>query len=82
MQQGEKVSEEITSGIPVCKAEFIFYAQSRATSSRPVKLLDEYACDFRRSDWEHRWTEWNAHHNPYLNLFLCGDHARKLGLIE
>jgi hypothetical protein len=81
MQQSEKTSEEISSPAPACKAQFVFYAQSRATNSRPVKLLDEYTCDFRRPDWQHRWTEWNAHQNPYLHLFLCGEHAKKLGLM-
>jgi hypothetical protein len=82
MPQSEKASAQKAFQSSTCRADFIFYAQSRATNSRPVKVLDEYACDFRRPDWEHRWTEWNAHQNPYLHLFLCSDHARKLGLIE
>jgi hypothetical protein len=82
MQQSEKASEDTRSELPACKAEFIFYAQPRSTNTRPVKVLDEYACDFRRPDWEHRWMEWNARQNPYLHLFLCGDHAKKLGLIK
>jgi hypothetical protein len=75
-------SEAETRENLTCRAELIFYAQSRADKSRPVKLLDEYTCDCRRSDWEHRWTEWQAHKNPYLHLFLCAEHARKLGLLE
>jgi hypothetical protein len=47
-----------------------------------VKVLDEFTCDCRRPDWEYRWAEWNSQNNPYLNLFLCSEHAKKLGLIE
>jgi hypothetical protein len=82
MAQIKNTSEEGTSESLTCRAELIFYAQSRSTNSRPVKVLDEYTCDCRRADWEHRWTEWNAHQNPYLHLFLCVEHARKLGLVE
>jgi hypothetical protein len=67
---------------PDCRAEFIFYAQSRSGKTRPAHVLDEFTCDCRRPDWEHRWAEWNSHQNPYLNLFLCKEHAKKLGLIE
>jgi hypothetical protein len=65
-----------------CRAELIFYAQMRNSSSVPVKVLGEYLCDHRRPDWEHRWSEWNSHQNPYLNLFLCKKHAVELGLME
>jgi hypothetical protein len=74
-----------TDSLPVspnCKAEYIFYARTRGSHSRPVKVLDEFTCDYRRPDWQYRWAEWNAHNNPYLNLFLCIEHAKKLGLIE
>jgi hypothetical protein len=82
MAHSKNTSEEQTALGVACRAELIFYAQSRATNSRPVKVLDEYACDCRRADWEHRWAEWQAHKNPYLHLFLCIEHARKLGLME
>jgi len=39
------------------------------------EVLGDYACDFRRPDWAHRWSEWNFGQNPYLNLFLCAKHA-------
>jgi hypothetical protein len=65
-----------------CRAEFIFYAQTRTSKVRPVKILGEYGCDFRRPDWEHRWKTWDARMDPYLHLFLCRDHARKLGLMD
>jgi hypothetical protein len=67
---------------PDCKAEYIFYARTRGSDPRPVKVLDEFTCDCRRPDWEYRWAEWNSQNNPYLNLFLCSEHAKKLGLIE
>jgi len=82
MAQIKNIPEAGTREGLTCRAEFIFYAQSRATNARPVKVLDEYTCDCRRSDWEHRWAEWNTHNNPYLHLFLCVEHARKLGLME
>jgi hypothetical protein len=82
MAQSKNTREEGTSENLACRAELIFYAQSRSTNSRPVKVLDDYTCDFRRTDWEHRWAEWQAHKNPYLHLFLCAEHARKLGLME
>jgi hypothetical protein len=82
MRPSQHTPEDRTQESTTCRAELIFYAQSRATNSRPVKVLDEYTCDCRRADWEHRWAEWQAHKNPYLHLFLCIDHARKLGLME
>jgi hypothetical protein len=66
---------------PHCTAELIFYAQTQRDRSEPVKVLGEYVCDFTRPDWEHRWMEWNSGLNAYLHLFLCKEHARKLGLI-
>lgn len=65
---------------PTCRAQLIFYAHTRTDQLEPEKILGEYACDFTRPDWGHRWTEWNSRINPYLNLFLCREHARKLGL--
>jgi hypothetical protein len=47
---------------------------------RSVQVLGDYACDFRRPDWAHRWADWNSGRNSYLNLFLCAKHARELGL--
>ncbi len=65
-----------------CRAELIFYAKTRAAEPRPVKILGDYACDYRRPDWEHRWSEWCSCKNPYLNLFLCREHAAILGLLD
>jgi len=64
-----------------CRAELIFYAQTRTDRLEPVKVLGEYPCDYTKPDWDHRWTEWNSRLNPYLHLFVCREHARKLGLI-
>jgi hypothetical protein len=64
-----------------CRAELIFYAQTRTDPFEPAKVLGEYPCDYARQDWERRWTEWNSHRNPYVHLFLCREHAKKLGLI-
>ena len=65
-----------------CRAEFIFNPRTDTKGERPIKVLSECMCDFRRSDWESRWTDWNSQRNPYLNLFLCSEHAKKLGLLE
>jgi hypothetical protein len=65
-----------------CQADFIFDARSRDSQSRPIKVLSECMCDFRRPDWESRWSDWHSGRNPYLNLFLCEEHARKLGLLR
>ena len=73
-------ASEDVSPPPHCRAELIFYARTRTDQSEPEKILGLYSCDFTRPDWEHRWTEWNSRINPYLNLFLCREHARKLGL--
>ena len=65
-----------------CRADFIFDAQAHGSNSRPIKVLSECMCDFRRPDWESRWTDGNSRLNPYLNLFLCAEHARQLGLLK
>jgi hypothetical protein len=65
-----------------CRAEFIFNSRTGKNGSRPLKVLSECMCDFRRPDWESRWSDWNSQRNPYLNLFLCAEHARTLGLME
>jgi hypothetical protein len=65
-----------------CRADFIFDAQAHGSNSRPIKVLSECMCDFRRPDWESRCNEWNTRLNPYLNLFLCAEHARQLGLLK
>ncbi len=65
-----------------CRADFIFDAQAHGSNSRPIKVLSECMCDFRRPDWESRWNDWNSRLNPYLNLFLCAEHARQLGLLK
>ena len=67
---------------PDCRAEFIFYAQTRTGKAQPVKILGDYGCDCRRPDWDHRWKTWEARQDPYLHLFLCREHARELGLME
>jgi len=80
-EQKKKVVVENTSAGSECRAEFIFYARVSSGAVSPVAILGHYACDFRRPDWEHRWTEWNSRQNPFLHLFLCSNHARELGLI-
>jgi hypothetical protein len=64
-----------------CRAEFIFDALTRTRGHRPIKVVGEYICDCRRPDWEQRWRDWSSRQNPYLNLFLCEEHARMLGLV-
>jgi len=78
-QTGAASSKDAALPSP-CKAEFIFYAQAQRDSCKPVKVFGDYACDFTKPDWEHRWKEWNSRLNPYLHLFLCAEHARELGL--
>ena len=65
-----------------CRAEFIFNSRAGKDRARPIKVLSECMCDFRRPDWASRWGDWNSRGNPYLNLFLCAEHARSLGLME
>jgi hypothetical protein len=65
-----------------CRAEFIFDTRTKGNGSRPIKVLSECMCDFRRPDWESRWKDWSSRLDPYLNLFLCAEHARKLGLLK
>ena len=64
-----------------CRAEFIFDVR-RGGISRPIQVLSDCMCDYRRTDWESRWSDWESRRNPYLNLFLCADHARELGLMK
>lgn len=78
----KKISVENASAGTPCRAELIFYARTPHDELRPVGVLGEYTCDYRRPDWDHRWVEWNSRQNPYLNLFLCTNHARELGLIQ
>lgn len=79
-QKKNAAFEEASPG-KECRAEFIFYARNQTSKLRSVEVLGDYACDFRRPDWAHRWTDWNSGQNPYLNLFLCAKHARELGLM-
>jgi hypothetical protein len=65
-----------------CRAEFIFDVRTRGNGAHPIKVLSDCMCDCRRPDWESRWHDWNSRLNPYLNLFLCAEHARKLGLLK
>jgi hypothetical protein len=65
-----------------CRAEFIFDVRSKASNTRPIKVMSDCLCDFRRPDWESRWGDWSSRRDPYLNLFLCAEHARKLGLLK
>jgi hypothetical protein len=65
-----------------CRAEFIFDTRTRGNASRPIKVLSDCMCDFRRPDWDNRWNDWSSRLDPYLNLFLCAAHARKLGLMK
>jgi hypothetical protein len=64
-----------------CRAEYIF-DKRRGGGSRPIKVLSDCTCDFRRPDWQSRWSDWETRRSPYLNLFLCAEHARKLGLMK
>ena len=73
--EGTKVAEQ------ACRAEYIFDMR-RGGVSRPIKVLSDCMCDYRRTDWESRWNDWEARRNPYLNLFLCAEHARKLSLLK
>jgi hypothetical protein len=77
-----KIPEGSTAVQLQCRAEFIFDVRSRERTSRPIKVLSECMCDFRRPDWEGRWSDWSSGRDPYLNLFLCEQHARALGLIK
>jgi hypothetical protein len=81
-EQQKKAGVEDTSASAECRAELIFYARNSSSEARPVEILGDYACDYRRPDWEHRWMEWNSRQNPFLHLFLCANHARALGLIS
>ena len=75
------LSENVAVSTP-CRAELIFYARTVRDELHSVEVLGDYTCDYRRPDWGHRWAEWNSRQNPYLNLFLCTNHARELGLIR
>jgi hypothetical protein len=77
-----KVSEESAAVRLSCRADFIFDVRARETTSRPIKVLSECVCDFRRPDWQSRWSDWSSGRDPYLNLFLCEEHARALGLMK
>jgi hypothetical protein len=44
--------------------------------------MSDCMCDLRRTDWQSRWSDWESRRNPYLNLFLCAEHARELGLMK
>jgi hypothetical protein len=77
-----KVTEESAPQHLGCRAAFIFDTRARNKKSRPIKVLSECICDFRRPDWEGRWNDWSSGRDPYLNLFLCEEHARKLGLLR
>ena len=76
----QPVDPDHAPALSTCHAELIFYAQTKPDRPHPEKILGLYACDYTRPDWEHRWKEWNSRMNPYLNLFLCTEHATKLGL--
>ena len=80
-EQGERAASTDTPAATECRAEFIFYARNQSRKLGAVEVLGDYACDFRRPDWAHRWTDWNSGRNHYLNLFLCAKHARELGLL-
>jgi hypothetical protein len=79
-EQKTKATLEEGSRAKECRAQYIFYARNQATAVSSVEVLGDYACDFRRPDWAHRWADWNSGQNCYLNLFLCDKHARELGL--
>jgi hypothetical protein len=73
--------EETKLAERTCRAEFIFDVR-RGSASRPIKVMSDCMCDLRRVDWESRWSDWESRRNPYLNLFLCAEHARELGLMK
>jgi hypothetical protein len=79
-EQKDKPTLEQATPATECRAQFIFYARNQSSALRSVQVLGDYACDFRRPDWAHRWADWNSGQNRYLNLFLCAKHARELGL--
>jgi hypothetical protein len=79
-EQKTKEPSEEGSRTTECRADHIFYARTQTTEVSSVEVLGDYACDFRRPDWAHRWADWNSGQNRYLNLFLCSKHARELGL--
>jgi len=67
-------------------ARFVFYALQQLLlmlSTKPCKspVRGEHACDRHGPNWEQRWAEWRNRINPYLNLYLCEEHARELHLI-
>ena len=78
MDKATETSAEINRQ---CRADFIFDARAQSKKSQPIKVMSECMCDFRRPDWESRWEDWSSGHNLYLNLFLCEEHARQLGLL-
>jgi hypothetical protein len=83
MSESRDKSSEGTAAVGLsCRADFIFDARMGDSASRPIKVLSECMCDFRRPDWEGRWNDWLSGRNPYLNLFLCEEHAKKLGLLR
>ena len=77
-----KVLDNTESANLSCRAELIFNARTRANGARPIKVLSECICDFRRIDWPSRWQDWISRQDAYLNLFLCKEHAKTLGLME
>jgi hypothetical protein len=79
-EQKDKPTLEQAAPGTECRAQFIFYARNQSSALRSVQVLGDYACDFRRPDWAHRWADWNSGQDSYLNLFLCAKHARELGL--
>jgi hypothetical protein len=81
-KQTKKMASDDPPPAPECRAELIFYAKSLQKQSRPVTILGDYACDCRRPDWPQRWGDWSSSANPFLHLFLCRAHARKLGLMD
>lgn len=74
-------TEEPNQAESICRAEFIFDVR-RSGASRPIKVMSDCMCDLRRADWKSRWSDWESRRNPYLNLFLCAEHARELGLMR
>ena len=77
-----KAADESAAVQLSCQADFIFDSRARVAKSRPIRVLSKCICDMRRPDWQSRWNDWNSGRDPYLNLFLCEEHARKLGLLR
>ena len=61
-----------------CRAEVVF-ERNESGSLVPERQADiSTPCDLTSSDWVNLWRRWE--NKQWLALFLCGHHARELGL--